>query len=350
MFDLDRITRENIRNLKPYSSARSEFTGDAAVFLDANENPFNTECNRYPDPLQRVIKGQIAALRHVRPGQIFLGNGSDEPIDLLYRAFCEPGKSNAVAMDPTYGMYEVAAGINGVEYRKVLLSDAFTLDVDQLLAATDAATRLLFVCSPNNPTGNTLPHTDLQRLVAGFEGIVVIDEAYNDFSEEPSMLAELDRWPNLVVLQTFSKAWGLAGIRLGMAFASEDIVSVLTKIKYPYNINILTQRMVHERLLHPEKVQDVIGTLVSERRRMAGVWKETGCIEEVFPSQANFLLVKTQDANKLYNYLVGQGIIVRNRNNVSLCKGCLRLTIGTPEENDRITAALKAYSEANPQK
>ena len=344
MFNLDRLTRANIRVLKPYSSARDEFSGQAAVFLDANENPFNTPCNRYPDPLQRAIKQKIAEIRHVRPEQIFLGNGSDEPIDLIFRAFCEPGIDNVVAIEPTYGMYGVAAGINDIVYRKVLLNDDFSLDADRLLRTVDRNTKAVFLCSPNNPTGNTLQEQAIEKIVNRFEGLVVLDEAYNDFSDQPSWLSRLDQTPNVIVLQTFSKAWGLAGIRLGMAFASPEIIALLTKIKYPYNINVLTQNAVLEALQHRDRVEGWIRTLRAERERMASIWPKIPCIEKIFPSEANFILIRTADPQALYDYLVARGVIVRNRNSVAMCQGCLRLTIGTPAENDILTEALRAYS------
>lgn len=341
MTNISQIVRDNIRLLKPYSCARDEFKGEASVFLDANENPMNSPYNRYPDPLQTALKTKIAALKHVRPSQIMLGVGSDEPIDLIIRIFCEPKTDNIVAMDPTYGMYRVCADVNNVEYRGVLLGAGFTLDAGKMLAATDEHTKVIFICSPNNPTGNLMNVSEITKILDTFGGITVIDEAYIDFSSEPSWLEKLDRYPQLIVLQTFSKAWGMAAARCGMAFASEEIIGYLNKIKYPYNINILTQRFVSEQIDLEERKNGWVGMLLQQRGFLTEQLAALPVVEKIYPSDANFLLVKVADANAVYNTLVNRGIIVRNRNNVSLCLGCLRITVGTEEENELLINALK---------
>lgn len=342
---LEQLVRPNIWNLKPYSCARNEFHGNAATFLDANENPYNAPYNRYPDPLQTELKNKLFLVKGVKPQQIFLGNGSDEPIDLVIRVFCEPGVDNIVAIDPTYGMYEVAANINNVEYRKVPLSDDFEMDAVKLLAATDEHTKLIFLCTPNNPSGNCLDRAEIFKVVSRFDGIVIIDEAYTDFSSEPSHTKDLETFSNLVVFQTFSKAWGSAGIRLGMAFASKEIIDILNKVKYPYNVNMLTQ----ERALHMLEGTDTVKTwveiLLQERERLRKLLSEVACVEKIYPSDANFLLIRVEDANAAYDYLVAAGVIVRNRNNVSLCRNCLRITVGTPDENNILVEALKNWKE-----
>ena len=346
MKTLEELTRPNVRALKPYSSARDEYKGAlASVFLDANENPYNGPHNRYPDPLQWDLKKSLSKLKGVEPERIFLGNGSDEAIDLLFRAFCEPREDNVVAIEPTYGMYQVCAEINEVEYRKVLLDQQFQFSADKLLAASDGHTKLIFLCSPNNPTGNDLDPDEIVRLLQRFEGLVVLDEAYNDFSEKPSFLARLDEFPNLVVLQTFSKAWGCAAIRLGMAFASAGIIGTLNKIKYPYNVNQLTQQQAMEMLHRYYEIERWVEMLKDERGRLEQVFRRLSCVLEVFPSDANFFLVRVTDAVRIYNYLVGEGIIVRNRHSVALCGNCLRITVGTKPENDALVEALKRYKE-----
>jgi histidinol-phosphate aminotransferase len=342
--NIDRLVRTNIQALKPYSCARDEFKGEAAAYLDANENPLNAPYNRYPDPMQWALKEKIAQVKAVAPSRIFLGNGSDEPIDLLIRVFCEPGRDNIVAIDPTYGMYRVAADINNVEYRTVALGEGFTLEADTLLAATDAATKLVFLCSPNNPTGNDLDMDQLMRVVERFEGIVVVDEAYIDFSRRESLLRQLDQYPNLVVLQTFSKAWGLAAVRLGMAFASETVVGYLNKVKYPYNINLLTQNFVSDQLSEVERKNDWVDLLLQQRCDLIARLEKLPMIRQIYPSDANFILVRVDDANAVYHFLVDQKIIVRNRNSVALCLGCLRITVGLPEENELLLAALKKFT------
>lgn len=338
--DLKTWVRPNIWNLKPYSSARSEFKGEASVFLDANENPYNAPYNRYPDPLQWAVKEKISQLKGVPAEQIFLGVGSDEPIDLIYRAFCEPGIDNVVAIDPTYGMYQVCADINNVEYRKVSLDNEFNVDADAVLNAIDTHTKAVFVCSPNNPTGNSLNRAAVERILKSFAGVVVVDEAYIDFSSQPTFLHLLNEYANLVVLQTFSKAWGSAGIRLGMAFASREIIEIFNKIKYPYNINKLTQEHALSMLEKAGQVKEWVTILLQERVRLASELSRLSIVKKVYPSDANFLLVKVDDASAVYRYLVENGIIVRNRNNITLCMGCLRITVGTPEENRLLIEAM----------
>ena len=341
--NLEQLVRPNVLNLKPYSSARDEYTGEASVFLDANENPYNSDFNRYPDPLQRKLKEKIATIKKVDPQRIFLGNGSDEPIDLVYRVFCEPAADNVVAIDPTYGMYEVAAGINNVTYRKVLLNDHFDFSAEELLQATDKHTKLIFLCSPNNPTGNNLNRFQIIKTIENFSGMVIVDEAYIDFSAQPSMLGELDHYPNLIVLQTFSKAWGSAAVRLGMAFATPEIISILNKVKYPYNINRLTQDYALKMLDNNENMGEWVKILLQERLRLQNQLAQLPSVEKIYPADANFLLVKVTDANALYGYLVKKGIIVRKRNTVSLCGNCLRITVGTPSENDSLIQEMRDF-------
>lgn len=343
--NLNKLLRKNIKNLVPYSSARDEFTGEAKVFLDANENPFNEPYNRYPDPLQKFLKRKISALKGVSREQIFLGNGSDEPIDLLIRAFCEPEIDNIVTIDPTYGMYQVAANINNAAIRKVSLSPGFVLDPLKVLHAVDLHTKLIFLCSPNNPSGNNLNRSAMLHIVRYFKGIVVVDEAYIDFSPENSLLPDLEIHQNLVVLQTFSKAWGMAGIRLGMAFASPEIIAVLNKIKYPYNLNILTQQKALELLENKTEVENWVSTLISERKRVSEELEKLEIIQKVYPSDANFLLVAIDDAPGIYQQLLKKGIVVRDRSKVNLCAGCLRITIGSPEENNQLLDAIKTLNQ-----
>ena len=341
MIEISKLVRDNIRNLKPYSCARYEFKGEAAVFLDANENPMNAPYNRYPDPLQEDLKAKIAAMKHVRPSQIMLGVGSDEPIDLLIRIFCEPKEDNIVAIDPTYNMYNVCADINNVEYRKVLLNDDYSLDAERLLTAVDQHTKIIFLCSPNNPTGNLMNRDEVLKILNRFDGIVVMDEAYIDFSSQSSWLQSLDEYSNMVVMQTFSKAWGLASVRCGMAFASEEIINYLNNVKYPYNINMLTQNFVSEQLDYESRKEGWVSMLLEQREIFAEKLKTIPLIEKIYPSDANFLLVKVPDADDVYNKLVDKGVVVRNRNNISLCLGCLRITIGTAEENETLINELK---------
>lgn len=339
--ELNNLLRENIRNLKPYSSARDEYTGEAMVFLDANENPFNQPYNRYPDPLQKELKAKIASIKNIPAEQIFLGNGSDEPIDLLIRAFCEPGVDNIVTIDPSYGMYKVAADITGIELRKVSLTETFDLEADAVLKACDKNTKLIFLCSPNNPTGNSLNKNSMLEVTGNFNGLVIVDEAYIDFSDNKSLLNDLQNYPNLVVLQTFSKAWGMAGIRLGMAFASNEITGILNKIKYPYNINVLTQQKALELLEQKEQVEQWVKMLCRERETMEANLEKLPFVVKVYPSDANFLLVKMYDARGIYNYLVEEGIIVRDRTKVHLCDDSLRITIGTENENITLMNTLQ---------
>jgi histidinol-phosphate aminotransferase len=343
--NLQQLVRQNILNLKPYSSARSEFKGEASVFLDANENPLNAHYNRYPDPLQWKLKGKVADIKGVAREKIFLGNGSDEPIDLVIRIFCEPQQDNIVAIDPTYGMYQVCADINHVEYRKVLLNDNYSLDAAKLLAATDKNTKLIFLCSPNNPTANLLDRSEILKVIETFGGIVVLDEAYIDFSIQDSFLPQLDNYPNLIILQTFSKAWGLAAIRLGMAFASPEIIALFNKVKYPYNINQLTQEFVWSEVEKTAQKDEWVKTLLEQRSRLIEKLKTVRLIEKIYPSDANFVLVKVADPNGRYNQLVESGVIVRNRHSVSLCAGCLRITVGTEDENNKLIEALKKISD-----
>lgn len=339
--NLNKLIRTNIKNLKPYSSARDEFSGEAMVFLDANENPFNKPYNRYPDPLQRELKVKIAKIKNCQLEQIFLGNGSDEPIDLLFRAFCEPGQDNIVTIDPTYGMYQVSAEINNIEIRKVQLKDDYSFSADELLAKTDSNTKLIFLCSPNNPTANLLDKTEILKLIKGFSGLVIVDEAYIDFAPRASLLPELNQFENLVILQTFSKAWGMAGIRLGMAFASPEIIRIFNRIKYPYNINILTQQKALELIEKEEEKNNWVNLLITERGSLTEKLIDFPFVEKVFPSDANFLLVKMHDARGIYEYLVENGIIVRDRSKVILCNDSLRITVGSPEENEILINTLK---------
>lgn len=344
MKPLKELTRPNIWALEPYSSARDEYNGaEASIFLDANENPFNTPNNRYPDPLQKEVKKRISLVKKANVQNIFLGNGSDEPIDLVFRAFCNPGIDNVVAIAPTYGMYQVCADINDVEYRKVLLDDNFQFKAESLLAATDDNTKLIFICSPNNPTGNSLCRKEIEDVIKKFQGIVILDEAYSDFSDSPSFITELDKYPNLIILQTFSKAWGCAAIRLGMAFASTEIIQILSKIKYPYNVNRLTQEEALKMLEKDYQVKEWIKTLKSERERLIKEFGKLECCKFIYPTDANFFLAKVTDAKAIYSYLVGNGIIVRNRTNVVLCDNCLRITVGTRPENDGLLQALQNY-------
>ncbi|MDR1332252.1 MAG: histidinol-phosphate transaminase [Tannerella sp.] len=338
--NIDRLVRTNIRRLKPYACARSEFKGEASIYLDANENPMNAPYSRYPDPMQEGLKARIAEIKHVRPSQIMLGVGSDEPIDLTIRIFCEPRQDNIVAIDPTYNMYQVCADINDVEYRRVLLNRDYTLDAGRLLAAADGRTKVIFLCSPNNPTGNLLNRGEMTKVVERFDGIVAIDEAYVDFSPEASWLAALDRYPNVIVFQTFSKAWGLASVRCGMAFASEDIAGYFSKVKYPYNMNLLTQNFVGERIASEAHKNGWVATLLAQRTWLEARLRTIPWIEKVYPSDANFLLVKMPDAEGIYRRLIERGIVVRNRSAVSLCAGCLRITVGTADENAALTEAL----------
>ena len=344
MKSLEELTRPNIWSLAPYSSARNEYAGrEARVFLDANENPYNAPFNRYPDPLQLELKAAISKVKGVPAECIFLGNGSDEAIDLPYRCFCEPGVDNVVAIEPTYGMYKVCADINNVEYRTVLLDEQYQTTADKLLAATDAHTKIIWLCTPNNPTGNCLVRDEVVKVIEQFEGLVIVDEAYSDFSSQKTLRSELSKYPNLIVLNTMSKAWGCAAIRLGMAFASQDIIDIFNKVKYPYNVNQLTQQQALEALKDPFEVDQWVKILLQERSRMIEAFRELPICEKVYPTDANFFLAKMTDATKIYNYLVDHAIIVRNRHRVQLCQNCLRITIGTKTENNELVAALRQY-------
>jgi len=340
--NLQQLVRKNVWNMKPYSSARDEFKGEASVFLDANENPLNDKYNRYPDPLQWSLKQKIAKVKNIAPENIFLGNGSDEPIDLVIRVFCEPRIDNIVAVDPTYGMYQVCAEVNDIEYRKVLLNENFDLDAQKLLEKTDRNTKLIFLCSPNNPTGNLLSREEIKKVLDSFAGIVVLDEAYIDFASEATWLNDLEKYPNLIILQTFSKAWGLAAVRLGMAFASAEIIKLFNKVKYPYNVNILTQNFVGDELDKLELRKQWIATLLEGRNYLINELPKLTFVEKIYPTDANFILVKVEDANSLYKQLADKGVIVRNRNSVSLCAGCLRITVGTDKENEMLIKTLRA--------
>ena len=344
MKSLEQLTRPNIWSLAPYSSARNEYAGrEARVFLDANENPYNAPFNRYPDPLQLELKAAISKVKGVPAECIFLGNGSDEAIDLPYRCFCEPGVDNVVAIEPTYGMYKVCADINNVEYRTVLLDEQYQTTADKLLAATDAHTKIIWLCTPNNPTGNCLVREEVIKVIEQFEGLVIVDEAYSDFSSQKTLRSELAKYPNLIVLNTMSKAWGCAAIRLGMAFASQDIIDIFNKVKYPYNVSQLTQQQALEALKDPFEVDQWVKILLQERSRMIEAFRELPICEKVYPTDANFFLAKMTDATKIYNYLVDHAIIVRNRHRVQLCQNCLRITIGTKTENNELVAALRQY-------
>ncbi|MBM6662272.1 histidinol-phosphate transaminase [Marseilla massiliensis] len=342
MMDLKELTRPNIWNLSPYSSARNEYSGHTAnVFLDANENPYNSPLNRYPDPLQSELKTLVARVKGVPAECIFLGNGSDEAIDLAYRCFTQPGVNNVVAIEPTYGMYKVCADINDIEYRPVLLDNGFQMNADSLLSACDADTRLIWLCSPNNPTGNNLKRNEIEEVLRRFHGLVIVDEAYSDFSTERPFRLDLDKFPNLIVLNTMSKAWGCAAIRLGMAFASKEIISLFNKVKYPYNISSLTQEQAIEAFKDPYKVDKWIKIILLERTRMIDAFGMLPSCKKVYPTNANFFLAEMDDAQATYDYLVRKGIIVRNRNKVALCANCLRITIGTKTENNELLAALR---------
>ena len=344
MRELKDLVRPNIWDLSPYSSARDEYSGhEAHVFLDANENPYNQPVNRYPDPLQRELKKVMGKLKGVRPEQIFFGNGSDEAIDLVYRCFTRPGIDNVVAIEPTYGMYKVCADINDVEYRPVPLDEQFQMSAKKMLAACDENTKVIWVCSPNNPTGNLIDSDEIEMLLDQFDGIMVIDEAYSDFSRKPTFRKEVARRSRLVVLNTMSKAWGCAAIRLGMAFAQKEIIDLFNKVKYPYNVNLLTQEKAMEMLQSPYEMDKWVKTLLMERGRMMEAFQMLPICEKVYPTDANFFLAKMTDANSIYQYLVENGIIVRNRSRVALCGNCLRITIGTKSENSQLLGALRRW-------
>jgi len=346
-FDLNSLVRENIRQMTPYSSARHEFSGHASIFLDANENSFGSPLpdnfNRYPDPLQLSVKEKLSKIKGVPVQNIFLGNGSDEAIDLFYRIFCEPGRDNAMLFPPTYGMYEVCAEMNDVKVKKVTLTKDFQLDINAIESAIDPFTKLIFICSPNNPTGNSINRADVEIILNNFEGIVIIDEAYINYSKQKSFISELTEYPNLIVMQTLSKAWGLAGLRLGMALGSQPIIELMNKVKYPYNINTATQLLALKALDNIEWVNEHITTTVTEREKLKNDLLSLASTEFVYPSEANFLLVKIKEARRIYELLCDRGIIVRDRSKVVLCDDSLRITIGTPEENKQLIEELSKY-------
>ncbi|MEP6949122.1 MAG: histidinol-phosphate transaminase [Ginsengibacter sp.] len=344
-FNLDSLIRKNIKILQPYSSARVEYPGDALVFLDANENsygsPLDVNYNRYPDPLQLKLKDELSKIKGIPPQNIFIGNGSDEVIDLAYRIFCEPGKDNVIICPPTYGMYKVCANINDVSIKEVNLTQEFRLDVEAILQSVDSNTKLLFICSPNNPTGNNMNRIDIELLLNNFPGIVIIDEAYINYSRQKTFLQELTEYENLVVMQTLSKAWGLAALRLGLAFASEKIIELFNKVKPPYNINLSSQQLGIKALSGIEKVNENIKSTVEQRNILQQQLGQFDFIRKVYPSDANFILVKAADADSLYKYLSAQKIVVRNRSKEPLCENCLRITVGTPQENEILVGALR---------
>jgi histidinol-phosphate aminotransferase len=346
-FNLDSLVRDNIKKMTAYSSARHEFTGNASIYLDANENSFGSPLpdnfNRYPDPLQIQVKEKLCKIKGVPAQNIFLGNGSDEAIDLLYRIFCNPGRDNTIIFPPTYGMYDVCAEMNDVKIKKVNLTKDYQLDIDGIVNAIDPLTKLIFICSPNNPTGNSINRADVEIILNNFDGIVVIDEAYINYSKQRSFIAELTEYPNLVVMQTLSKAWGLAGLRLGMAFASQPVIDLMNKVKYPYNINSATQLLVLEALDNIDWVNEHIATTVVERENLRNELLNLSFTENVYPSDANFLLAKMKNARNIYEQLCQKGIIVRDRSKVILCDDCLRITIGTPEENKQLITELSKF-------
>ncbi|MEO7215620.1 histidinol-phosphate transaminase [Mucilaginibacter sp.] len=347
MYDINNLLRQNIKNLTPYSSARDEFQGEASVFLDANENAFGSPLpaayNRYPDPMQHAIKLRLKDIKGLPVRNIFVGNGSDEAIDILFRSFCNPGVDNVIIVPPTYGMYQVSANINDVETKKVLLTDEYQLNLEGIAEAINERTKLIFICSPNNPTGNSINREDIETLLANFNGLVVVDEAYINFSRQKSFIQELTEYANLVVMQTLSKAWGLAGLRVGMAFASEEIIEVMNRVKPPYNVNEASQQLALQALQNVQQVNDWIKETLIQRDKLVITLKTMDFVLDIYPSDANFVLVKTTNATGIYNYLVEKGIIVRNRTNVELCEGCLRITVGTPEENKTLLSTLQQY-------
>jgi histidinol-phosphate aminotransferase len=350
MFELDKIVRENIKRLTPYSSARKEFSGVANIFLDANENsfgsPIETNYHRYPDPLQLEIKEVIADWNEVKSNEIFIGNGSDEAIDLLFRIFCEPKKDNILICPPTYGMYQVSAEINDVTIKRANLTEDFQLNFGEIHRQIDENTKLIFFCSPNNPTGNSLNRNEILDFTKTFNGIVVIDEAYIHFSSEKSFVSEINNLPNLVVMQTFSKAWGLAGLRVGLAFANVEIIKLFNNVKPPYNVSQIAQEAVIEALKQKKEIEKTIKKIISERKILAEDLAKLRFVSKIYPSDANFILVKTGDVNSIYNFLLNETIVVRNRNTVELCEGCLRITIGTPEENAKLLESLEKYEKS----
>ena len=342
--DINSLVRRCIAALTPYSTARDEYKGDLGVFLDANESPYENGYNRYPDPHQKALKAQIAAIKGVKAENIFIGNGSDEAIDLVFRVFCEPRVDNVVAIAPSYGMYKVAAAINDVEIREVQLGEEFSLPVDQVLATTDENTKVVFLCSPNNPTGNSFPREEMLRLADEFGGMVVVDEAYIDFAEAESLRSEIAQRPNLIILQTMSKARAMAGLRVGLALADSRVIELMSQVKYPYNINIATMSIVSGLLT--KGIDSEVAEIKAQRTVLAQALEGMTMVQRVYPSDANFILARFDDADAVYNYLIADGIIVRNRNRVKGCEGCLRLTVGLPEENDKLIKSLKRYEES----
>lgn len=342
-FDIQNLTRLNIRQMKPYSSARDEFVQSTSemIFLDANENPFQNGVNRYPDPKQQSVKELLSKLKGIPTNQILLGNGSDEVLDLIFRAFCEPKEDNVILLPPTYGMYGVLANLNDIEINEALLSDLFDIRVDEILKTANTNSKIVFLCSPNNPTGNTFSADKIQEIIDNFNGLVVVDEAYIDFSSQESWLEKLERYPNLIITQTLSKAFGMAGIRLGVCYASEEIIEVLNRIKPPYNVNELTQQKAKERLSKVDEVQSEIKLILSERAKLEEALASVSFISKVYPSDANFILVKVDDATERYNQLIEKGIVIRNRATQPLCENTLRLTVGTKSENEKLIKALK---------
>ncbi|MGI4020277.1 MAG: histidinol-phosphate transaminase [Janthinobacterium lividum] len=346
-FNLQNLLRENIKNLTPYSSARDEFQGEASIYLDANENaygsPLETNYNRYPDPLQFKVKTKITAIKGVPPRNIFLGNGSDEAIDILFRSFCRPGIDNVILVSPTYGMYQVSANINDIKVQNIRLTTEYQLNLEEIAEAINSNTKLIFVCSPNNPTGNSINREDVETLLANFDGIVVVDEAYINYSRQKSFIQELTEYGNLVVLQTLSKAWGLAGLRIGMAFASEEIIEVFNRVKPPYNVNEASQKLALQALDNIDQVNSWIKETLLERDKLVLGLKNFSFVIDIYPSDANFILVKTASPKEIYQFLVERGIIIRDRSKVELCEGCLRITVGTPQENRQLLLVLEGY-------
>ena len=345
-FNINNLVRENIKSLKPYSSARDEYkdiNSQEMIFLDANENPFENGVNRYPDPQQNNVKDVLSKLKNIDKKNILLGNGSDEVLDLIFRAFCEPKEDNIITLPPTYGMYSVLANLNNIENRKILLTTGFQPDINEILSASNKKSKIIFLCSPNNPTGNSFTEKNVHELLIKFKGLVVIDEAYIDFSEQKSWLEKLEKFPNLIITQTLSKAYGMAGIRLGVCYASQEIITILNNIKPPYNVNELTQQKAIDRLQKMDEIKNEINQLISERKRLK---QELECcvsyIEKVYPSDGNFLLLKVDDANKRYNQLIDYGVVIRNRTTQPLCENCLRISVGICEENQKLIRALKA--------
>lgn len=349
-FDVQQLLRPHLRKFKAYASARTEYTGADAIFLDANENPLGSasggQLNRYPDPIQKRLKEEISRIKAISTEQIFVGNGSDEVIDLLYRAFCEPGVDNVIICPPTYGMYETSANLNNITLKEVLLTNDFQLHIEPILAAIDEHTKMIFICNPNNPTGNLLYEEDITRIVESFAGLVVIDEAYIDFAPAASWISKLSQHPNVLVMQTLSKAWGMAGIRVGMAFASAEIIKILTAIKPPYNVSVLAQEAALKALKNQAGQQQMIETIMQENVRLVAAFEQMSYIKKVYPTHANFILLEVEDPNGLYKYLTEHQVVVRNRNTTPLCGGCVRISVGTTSENDELLKWMNAYVDS----